>query len=132
MFDLRVEHTPLDTSQAVQDIVKRLNSTFADVAIVAENPARVQTAICKELHRFQNSHSSHHISADILDYAIEDRLLVATAGELLLAPPICRAMYVTCTLDTVMLHRIVSFMPSQSLVVLYKEPTIQNVNNLPG
>jgi hypothetical protein len=50
------------------------------------------------------------------------QITIATAEEFLQAPPTCKTIYVTCTLDTATLYRITSFMPPESLVIIYEEP----------
>lgn len=49
------------------------------------------------------------------------RVRFATAEQLLIEPPSCFTMLVATPTDKEMLYRITSFMPKNSLVVIYKE-----------
>lgn len=54
------------------------------------------------------------------DSGSQHDVYLATADQLLLWPPDCRTMYVTCPVELEKLHRITSWMPPGSLVVVAK------------
>lgn len=58
-------------------------------------------------------------SAEPPDDLLEDDVTFATAEDFLKAPPACPTLYITHELAREQLHMLASWMPTQSLVVLY-------------
>jgi len=133
MRGLRVEYRLVDQLPLSQDIAEHMhaNSVYGGVAIVAKHPARLHALLRRQWFELIRTSGSPaltpqtrqlHFSADLLHSSVAADVTIATADEFLLAPPICRIMYVTYALSNVRLRQITGFMPEQALVVLYEEP----------
>jgi hypothetical protein len=133
MHSLRSERRSPGRLPLSQDIAEHIyaNAPYGGVAIVAKQPARMHAAVRKQwyaLVRVAGMPASVqrtqqlHFSADLLHNPIQADVMIATAEEFLLAPPMCHIMYVTYVIDNLQLRQITGFMSPGALVVLYEEP----------
>src|ERR1700744_4161055 len=105
MRGLNVTHRTLSDRLVARDIAEQIRTAAnTNAVIVATNPAHMHAAIRKELHRMALATADTptgvlRFSADALSCSFASHVTVATANDFLIAPPMCRTMYVTCAVN---------------------------------
>ena len=146
MHGLYVEHRLKGSSTISEDLTKHLYTRVmqGNVAIVAENPVAMLSAVRKrwlktERH-LRRERSSTLNAAKILELTHEitraqtirftarppaddpmGDVHIATIQDFILFPPMCRTLYVTHVIAKEQLHLVTSWMPKESLIVIYGE-----------
>lgn len=146
MHDLVSEHRELGGVTLSKDLARHMSKRLAKgkVAIITDRPLPLLSSVRKQwiklirLAQRERSSTLNHsrqneITQEILrlqnatfsiERPIDDPIAdicLATIEQSLLAPPVCRTLYVTCNIQRYELHMVTSWMPQGGLVVIYGE-----------